>query len=101
MNLSYAALRIGRRYIEKLKFFIVPLKVLGLNFFIVGFQDWLFDAARTGRRGRIYLDVTGPVTRDGLIITKEISAEAAEAKFQNRHITEFPLAPALHADLAA
>ena len=24
-----------------------------LNFFIVGYQDWLFDAARTGRRGRI------------------------------------------------
>ncbi len=72
-----------------------------LNFFIVGYQDWLFDAARTGHRGRIYLDVTGPVTRDGLIVTKEIPVEAAEEKFQNRHINEFPLAPNLRAALAA
>lgn len=62
-----------------------------LNFFIGGFQEWTFDGHRPGRNGRIYFDPTGPVQSDGFIFAKEIPVDRAEARFQGRAITDFPV----------
>jgi hypothetical protein len=62
-----------------------------LNFFVVGYQDWTFDGARPMRRGRTYFDPTGAVQADGMILAREIPVEEAEALFQNRPITDFPV----------
>ena len=72
-----------------------------LNFFVTGFQEWHFDSHLTRRYGRSYYDPTGPLTRDGLIVGKEIPVEEAEARFQNRSLLQFPVDPACRVAVAA
>jgi len=72
-----------------------------LNFFVVGYQDWLFDRHLPARRGRTYLDPTLRATPDGLIVTPEISVEVSEAKFQGRPILDFPQPAPEHPAAAA
>ena len=59
-----------------------------------GYEHETFDAQDQGRFGRRYIDLSS-IGEDGMAICEELDEDAAEARFQGKPLSAFPLPAAL------
>ncbi|MGQ0664387.1 MAG: hypothetical protein ACT4P2_12585 [Pseudomonadota bacterium] len=62
-----------------------------LNFFVLGYQEWTFDAADDRPQGRRLLDPTFGVQGDGFILAREVDVMTGHTMFGARPLADFPM----------